>query len=239
MQTRFHARWMIAAAIVIGTSAPTFAQELSADIFIVVAKRKDVANDPENRAAHLVNSEPVSITYNGATANVSENGGDGDGFIDMSTQNPGKSPGGPVPTGHLIINELVLENNNYTGTGVLAFDSDGDGKVTPDDDGDDMTDDDLNDDNFDDEDQVVPLTVRLGIRSNSHGDFAQGNIHAAFDDPQLNGGSVPAGEDTAPTAGDQLNQPRLNGRIRSDRNPNGGGGGASAASASSNGKGKK
>jgi hypothetical protein len=169
------------------------------EIFIVVAKRSAVANDGENKAAHLVGI--ARAQRDGDTLRIEEHeSDDGDGFIDLAQKNPGKSPNSPVPQGHLTEMQLTLVNNTFEGTGVFIFDTDGDGGVGPDDDQDEG-------DEFDDDDQVIPVRVRAQHRSNARTDFLQGTLHNSLDDAGSIGGE----------AAEATDQPRINGRIRSSR----------------------
>ena len=184
------------------------------EIFVVVAKRSAVANDEANKAAHLEGIAEAEragnvLRIHERTGGDEDTDGDGepdeDGFIALDQNNPGKSSNSDVPRGHLSDMELTLDNNTFEGTGVFVFDSDGDGVVYDPDDDDDDTD--FNDDGVDDDDQVIPVRVRVGQRSNSKTDFLQGTLHNATDDAGSIGG----------TAAEQTDQPRINGRIRSSR----------------------
>ena len=190
------------------------------DIFIVVAKRSAVANDDANKAAHLeglaqAERAGTELTIREPEGGDSDTDGDGendeDGFITLTQNNPGKSGANgknpDVPTGHLSNMVLTLVNNTFEGEGVFIFDSDGDGSVVANDnDGDDEVDDE-NGDGFDDGDQVVPVRVRVGQRSNAKTDFLQGTLHNSLDDAGSIGGE----------AAESTDQPRINGRIRSSR----------------------
>lgn len=175
------------------------------EIFVVVAKRSAVANDEGTKAVHLEGI--AQAQRNGDTLDISEHGDDdGDGFIDLVQNNPGNSSNTNVPQGHLRITQLVLVDNNFEGEGVVVFDLDGDGPAPQDEDGD-GTPDDANGDGVDDDDQVVPVRVRVGHRANASGDFLQGTLHNSLDDA----GSI-EGEPA-----ESIDQPRVNGRIRSGR----------------------
>ena len=184
------------------------------EVYIIVAKRSAVANDDARKAVHLEgiaqaerqgNSLRIHERSGGDTDTDGDGDSDEDGFIAMDQSNPGKSRNTNAPRGHLSDMQLTLVNNTFEGTGLFVFDSDGDGVAyDPDNDSDNS---DFGDDGIDDDDQVIPVRVRVGQRSNSKTDFLQGTLHNALDDAGSIGGAAATTTD----------QPRINGRVRSGR----------------------